>query len=148
MIKILCVGRLKEKWLLQASAEYLTRLSKYCRLEVAEIKEHSDRNPRVSKSKEAAELIGRIGDKSKYQTIALDVSGKQMTSEEFSNLLKNQNLLFIVGGPEGLDEKILSKSDLTLSLSKMTFTHQIARILLLEQIYRGFTIQKNEKYHR
>jgi len=148
MIKILCVGRLKEKWLQQASAEYLTRLSKYCRLEVAEIKERADRNPSVSKSKEAAELIGRIGDKSKYQTIALDVSGKQMTSEEFSNLLKNQNLLFIVGGPEGLDEKILSKSDLTLSLSKMTFTHQIARILLLEQIYRGFTIQKNEKYHR
>lgn len=147
-IKIACVGRLKEPHYAAACGEYIKRLERYARVEVVEVKECSDRNIEVAKQKEAraiAEMADKPADSYK---IALDRSGKQLTSEEFAELLKKPKLTFILGGPNGLGQGALAKADLVLSLSEMTLPHQLARVVLLEQVYRGFTIINREKYHK
>jgi 23S rRNA (pseudouridine1915-N3)-methyltransferase len=146
MIRILCVGRLKEPHYQQAAAEYVKRLGKYSRVEFTEIREQTNDNPQVGKGKEADMLLQRL--KEGTYAVALDPRGRQQSSEEFSQTLKRPDVTFILGGPDGLAQQALDEADLVLSLSKMTFPHQLARVILLEQIYRGFTILGGEKYHK
>ncbi|MCX6694888.1 MAG: 23S rRNA (pseudouridine(1915)-N(3))-methyltransferase RlmH [Candidatus Altiarchaeota archaeon] len=146
MIRILCVGRLKEKFLQDAAFEYLKRLGKYVRLEIVEFRECADKNPDVSKRLEGEQILAKI--KPGEYVVVLDGSGGQFSSLEFSELLKKPDLSFVVGGPDGLSDGVKAKAGLIMGLSRMTFTHQMVRVFLLEQIYRGFTILKNERYHK
>jgi 23S rRNA (pseudouridine1915-N3)-methyltransferase len=145
VIRLLCVGKQKEPHYAEAAGEYLKRLSRYARTEVVELRECTDKNPQVAKRKEAALIVERLIDS---YTVVLDRGGKQTTSEEFSEILKKPDVTFVIGGPDGLAREVLDEADLVLSLSKMTLPHQLARVILLEQIYRGHTILKNEKYHK
>lgn len=151
MIKIITVGQLKEKYLKEAVEEYKKRLSKYTNLEIIEIKDEG-----LVEEKKAIELEGEKINKyldNKDYIITLEIEGKQMSSVEFSEKLEriqieNSNIVFIIGGSYGLSNSIKDKSNLKLSLSKMTFPHQLFRVILLEQIYRSFKIMNNEKYHK
>ena len=155
-INIICLGKLKEKHWREAAAEYLKRLSPFVKVEIKELKEESfgeKSDPITVKQNEAlkikAALVGHADD----FIIILDEHGKSLSSIQFSgeiSQLTNQqinNLTIIIGGPLGLDESILKIADLKLSLSAMTFTHQMARVFLLEQIYRAMMIAGGRKYH-
>ncbi len=156
-ITILAVGRLKEKYLASGAAEYLKRLSAYARVEVVEVNDEgfaeSLSTPELAKvkEKEGERLLKRL--RQGTFLIALDLRGKPFSSEEMAEVLgKNAlegkgDLTFIVGGALGLSEKVLERADLRLSFSRMTFPHQLMRIILLEQIYRWFKIHKREPYH-
>ncbi|MBM3309052.1 MAG: 23S rRNA (pseudouridine(1915)-N(3))-methyltransferase RlmH [Candidatus Altiarchaeales archaeon] len=148
MIKIVCVGKLKERHYSEACGEYLKRLGRHAKIEIVELKEQSDKDVNVAKRKEAFLIAGKLAGMRDYYKVSLDSRGRQLSSEEFSEILKKPNIAFIIGGPDGLAEEVLKQSDFVLSLSKMTLPHQLARVFLLEQIYRGFTIMKNEKYHK
>ena len=151
MIKIITVGQLKEKYLKDAVEEYKKRLSKYTNLEIIEIKDEG-----LVEEKKAIELEGEKINKyldNKDYIITFEIEGKQMSSVEFSEKLEriqieNSNIVFIIGGSYGLSNSIKDKSNLKLSFSKMTFPHQLFRVILLEQIYRSFKIMNNEKYHK
>ncbi|MFZ2189442.1 MAG: 23S rRNA (pseudouridine(1915)-N(3))-methyltransferase RlmH [Candidatus Magasanikiibacteriota bacterium] len=154
-ITILTLGSLKEKYWIEAEAEYLKRLSPYAKVEIKELKEESftdKNNIEVIKEKEAQKLKNILEKKDTY-IIALDSRGKQLTSTElakhFTELFNNQisNITFVIGGPLGLDDSILELADFKLSLSNLTFTHQMVRTILLEQIYRSMMILNNRSYH-
>ena len=154
-ITILTLGSLKEKYWVEAEAEYLKRLSPYARVNFVELKEESfaeKTNPKIIKKKEAEKLI-KILEKKEGYIIALDSTGKQFTSlqlaSHFDNVTMKQfnNLIFVIGGPLGLDNSILELADFKLSLSNLTFTHQMVRTILLEQIYRSVMINEGRKYH-
>ena len=142
-LRILAVGRVKERFTQDWINEYLKRLTKYCRLEIVELKESN-------KILEGKNILKSIKD-DEY-VVALERVGELWKSEDLAEWLKKQfmerNICFVVGGPDGLSPEVLSKAHLHLSLSNMTFTHQMARVLLLEQIYRAFTIIRNEQYHK
>ncbi|HBU07297.1 MAG TPA: 23S rRNA (pseudouridine(1915)-N(3))-methyltransferase RlmH [Candidatus Magasanikbacteria bacterium] len=154
-ITILTLGSLKEKYWQEAEAEYIKRLSPYAKIEIRELKEESfaeKTNPEIIKKKEAEKLI-KILEKKEGYVIALDSTGKQFTSlqlaSHFDNVTMKQfnNLIFVIGGPLGLDDSILELADFKLSLSNLTFTHQMVRTILLEQIYRSMMILNNRSYH-
>ena len=151
MIKIITVGQLKEKYLKEAVEEYKKRISKYTNIEIIELKDEE-----LEEEKKAIELEGEKINKyidNKDYIITLEIEGKQMTSVEFSEKLEriqieNSNIVFIIGGSYGLSNTIKDRSNLKLSFSKMTFPHQLFRVILLEQIYRSYKIMNNEKYHK
>lgn len=156
-INILCVGKIKENYLKDAISEYSKRLSKYCKLEITELPDEkipeklNDKTASNIKEKESDNLISHI--KKDSYVICLDLKGKEVSSEEFSKQIDNLSLTtshitFIIGGSLGLTERILSLSDYKICFSKMTFPHQLIRLFLLEQIFRGFKISNNETYHR
>ena len=156
-IQLICVGKIKEDYLKNAIEEYRKRLSKYCKLEILELPDEKipDKlNSTLSdeiKQKECSNIIKHLK-KSSY-IIALDLGGKQLTSEEFSEKLQNlsmtnSNITFIIGGSLGLTNELLNCCQEKLCFSKMTFPHQLIRVFLLEQIFRGFKIAHNETYHR
>ena len=142
-LRILAVGKIKEAFTKDWINEYLKRLNKYCKLEIIEIKESN-------KKIEGFEIIKHIKDNE--LVVAIERVGESLKSEDFAEWMKKhfieRNICFITGGCEGLSPEVLSKSHLHLSLSNMTFTHQMARVILLEQIYRAFTIIKGESYHK
>lgn len=156
-INIVCIGNLKEKYLKEAVDEYSKRLSKFCKLNIIQIQDQSlpekINNSIIQeiKDKECEKILSNI--KSNSYVIALDLKGKQYSSEEFSKKLQKitvngeSNITFIIGGTLGLNEKVLNKADELICFSKMTFPHQLIRIFLLEQIFRGFKIANNETYH-
>jgi len=151
MIKILCVGKIKEKFFKEAIEEYIKRISKYTKIEIIEVNDIDLNNKNLNLEKEKDNLMKYINEKDLIVTLEID--GKQFTSEEFSNLIDKSlinysNITFIIGGSYGLHDDIKNKSNIKLSFSKMTFPHQLFRIILLEQIYRGFKILKNESYHK
>lgn len=151
MIKILCVGKIKEKFFKEAINEYLKRISKYSKIEIIEVNDVDLNNKELNLEKERDNLMKYINDKD--YIVTLEIEGKQMDSEEFSKtidktLINYPNITFIIGGSYGIHDDIKNKSNLKLSFSKMTFPHQLFRIILLEQIYRGFKIIKNESYHK
>lgn len=151
MIKIICVGKIKEKFYTEALEEYKKRLSKYTKLEIIEVPDIFDNNIEITKSKEAELILKNINQKD--YIITLEIKGNQLTSEEFASKIENTfitnpNITFIIGGSYGLDEKITNISNYKLSFSKMTFPHQLFRVILLEQIYRSFRIINNENYHK
>lgn len=157
-INIICVGKLKEKYLQDALAEYSKRLSKYCNLNIIELQDEklpnnlNDSLIKQIKSRESNNILSHI-EKGSY-VLALDLKGKQYSSEEFSQKITNislnssSNITFVIGGTLGLDENVLNNSNELICFSKMTFPHQLIRIFLLEQIFRSFKISNNETYHR
>ena len=156
-INIICVGKIKEKYLKDAIEEYSKRLSKYCKLNIIELSDEqipNNLNTKLTnhiKIVEGEKIISQI--KNSY-VISLDLSGNQYTSEKFSEKLdniflnKNSSISFIIGGSLGLSNKVIAKSDELICFSKMTFPHQLIRVFLLEQIFRAFKILNNETYHR
>ena len=155
--KIICVGKLKEDYLKCATDEYIKRLSKYCKLEILELPDEKIPDKLNStieseiKSKECSNIIKHI--KNDSYIIALDLNGKQYSSEEFSSMIDNismssSNITFIIGGSLGLNNELLSKCNKSICFSKMTFPHQLIRVFLLEQIFRSFKISNGETYHR
>ncbi len=163
-ITIVAVGRLKENYLEAAVAEYLKRLTPYARLKIREVKDEpcpdqgSLSDQEAAKAREAARIEKVLqqlpGAGAASYRIVLDVAGTEMTSEGFARYLQQlglegkSDLIFIIGGAAGLAPEILQAADLRLSFSRMTFPHQLMRVILLEQIYRAFKIIKGEPYHR
>ena len=144
MIKIICVGKIKEKFYRDAIEEYMKRLSKYHKVEIIELPD--------SNIKQEKELILKKIDSKDY-IITMEIEGKQLTSIELSEMLDKtflnySNITFIIGGSDGLDDEIKNLSNYKLSFSKLTFPHQLFRVILLEQIYRSFKILNNETYHK
>ena len=151
MIKVIVVGTLKEDYLKLAQREYLKRLSKYNKVEIIEIKEKSIFNKEEELKKEAIEINNHIY-KNDY-IICLDLDGIEYNTNDLTNKLKNifdynSNICFIIGGSVGLDESIKNISKLRLSFSKLTFPHNLFRIIFLEQIYRTYKIINNETYDK
>ena len=151
MIKIICIGSIKEKYLKEAIEEYSKRLSKYTKLEIIELKDYSINEIEKCLKLEEEEILKHI--KEKDYVITLEIEGEELSSIELSNkidniLQTNSNIDFIIGGSYGLSDNIKRLSNYKLSFSKMTFPHQLFRIILLEQIYRSFKILNNETYHK
>lgn len=151
MIKIITVGQIKERYLQDAINEYKKRLSKYTNIEVIEVKDEGLVEEVKAIKLEAEKIKKHINDRD--YIVTLEIEGKQMTSVEFANkidniLIENSNIDFIIGGSYGLSDDIKNMSRLHLSFSKMTFPHQLFRVLLLEQIYRAYKINNNESYHK
>lgn len=145
MIKILCVGKIKERYLQDLINDYLKRISKYHKIEIIELKDDSNY------LKETSNLLEHI--KSSDYNIALDIKGKMVKSEEFASIidktfLTNSTITFIIGGSLGLNDEIKSKCQQIISFSHLTFPHGLFRGILLEQIYRSFKILNNETYHK
>ena len=151
MIKIICVGKIKEKFFIDAIKEYEKRLSKYTKLQIIEVPDESNPSIDVCMKKEADSINKNIDEKD--FVITLEIEGSMLTSTELSKKIEtifnnNSNLVFVIGGSYGLHESIKKRSNYALSFSKMTFPHQLFRVLLLEQIYRSFKISNNESYHK
>lgn len=151
MIKIITVGTLKEKYLKDAVDEYIKRIKKYTNIEIVEVKDEG-----LVESSKAIQLENEKINKyitAKDYLITLEIEGKEFSSLEFADKLnhiqiENSNIVFVIGGSYGLSSELKQKSKLNLSFSKMTFPHQLFRILLLEQIYRAYKILNNESYHK
>ena len=151
MIKIICVGKIKESFFREAIREYQKRLSKYTKLEIIELPDYTNGNAQENQKKEALLIQKQIGPKD--YVITLEIEGRAFSSEQLAekidDLFQNYSTItFVIGGSYGLDTSIKEKSDLSLSFSKMTFPHQLFRILLLEQIYRSYKIIHHESYHK
>jgi len=158
-INIICVGNLKEKYLREAAAEYEKRLSAYCKLKITELSEYK-LPERPSKSDiekcieaEGASILSKIPQNALIA--AMCIEGDMLSSEAFSERLSAMmadtgasELCFVIGGSYGLSEEVKKRAKLKLSLSRMTFTHQLSRVLILEQIYRAFQISTGGKYHK
>ena len=149
-IDLICLGKLKEKFWREAETEYLKRLSAFAKINIHELKEESfseKDSAEIIKKKEAEKILSVLK-KQDGLIIVLDEHEKQFSSIAFAGQIKPAGkLTFIIGGPLGLDESILKTANLKLSLSSMTFTHQMARVFLWEQIYRAMMINNNRKYH-
>ncbi len=157
-ITILTVGKIKEKYLKDAIAEYSKRLSKYCKLEIVEVADEKtpDQASEVVeeniRNKEGERLLKYIKDDA--YVITLEIKGKLLTSEELSQKIEHlgiggtSHIIFVIGGSIGLGKEVLRRSDYALSFSKMTFPHQLMRVILLEQIYRSYRIIQGEPYHK
>ena len=144
MIKIICCGKIKEKYLREAIEDYSKRISKYHKLEILEIEDSNsvDEGKRILKNIDSKDFV-----------VTLEIYGNAITSEEFAQKLDkifitNSKICFISGGSCGLSEDVKQRSDYKLSFSSFTFPHQLFRVILLEQIYRAFKIVNNETYHK
>lgn len=151
MIKIVCVGKLKENYLKEAVEEYKKRLSKYTKLDIIEVAdcgcEEQDKVLKV----EASSILKHLTPRDNL--IILDINGTQLTSPQLSQKLEtweiqNSQLVFVIGGSEGLAKEIKERANFSLSFSKLTFPHQLFRVLLLEQLYRAYKIRHHESYHK
>jgi 23S rRNA (pseudouridine1915-N3)-methyltransferase len=156
-VRIVCVGKLKERYFEDACAEFQKRLGRFCTLEIIELpdeKAPESLHPAeedIVRDKEGKRILKAIG--AKDFAVALAIDGKQMRSEEFAAFLEEKEtearpLTFLIGGSLGLSPEVYARANAKLSFSKMTFPHRIARLLLLEQIYRGFKILAHEAYHK
>lgn len=157
-ISIICIGKLKEKYWRDASDEYEKRLARYCRLDVRELKEASlpakasAADEEKVREKEGKAVLAAIWEGS--YVITLEIDGQALSSEEFAvhidklGVRGKSSIVFVIGGSLGLSEDVSRRADMKLSFSKMTFTHQMMRPVLLEQIYRGFKISSSETYHK
>lgn len=157
-ITLITVGKIKEKYLKDAIAEYAKRLSKYCKLEIVETADEktpeqaSEAVEEQIRDKEAERILKYV--KEDGYLITLEIRGNQLTSEEFSEKLERlgvqgrSHIIFVIGGSIGLGKAVLDRSDYALSFSKMTFPHQLMRVILLEQIYRSYRIMNGEPYHK
>lgn len=156
-IHIVCIGKIKETYLKDAILEYSKRLSKFCKLDFIELSDEKipDKlNPSLEleiKEKESKQILSHLP-KDSFK-IALDLKGKEFSSEEFSKKLddlsmEHSHISFIIGGSLGLSKEVLDNCNLKICFSKMTFPHQLIRVFLLEQIFRAFKISRGETYHR
>lgn len=159
-IKLICVGKVKEKSLCNLICEYCKRLSKYCKLEIIEIEDEkipanpSPSDEEIVREKESKKIIDKISKIGKSSVILLDLNGKSYTSEEFSKKISdistynNSTITFVIGGSLGFSNELKLMVKDKISFSKMTFPHQLFRVFVLEQIFRAFKIQNNETYHK
>ena len=157
-ITLITVGKIKEKYLKDAIAEYSKRLSRYCKLEIVEVADEktpdnaSDTVEDAIRDKEGERILKYV--KEDAYVITLEIAGKMLTSEEMAEKIEKlgvqgtSHIIFIIGGSIGLGKEILKRSDYALSFSKMTFPHQLMRVILLEQIYRSYRIINHEPYHK
>ena len=157
-ITILCVGKVKEKFYRDAIDEFVKRLSRYCKLEIIEVADEkteeqaSETEIRLVKEKEGERLLKNIKEDAFVVTLCID--GKQLDSEELSEKIEKlgiqgtSHIYFVIGGSLGLSDEVIKRADFKLSFSKMTFPHQLMRVILLEQIYRSYRIMNNEPYHK
>ena len=157
-ITICCVGKVKEKFYVQAIEEYSKRLSRYCKLEIIEVQDektpdNASENLNLQiKQKEGERILSAIKDDA--YVCALVIEGKMLDSVELSQKIDRlgiegkSNIVFVIGGSLGLSKEVLDRADYYLSFSKMTFPHQLMRVILLEQIYRSYRIIKGEPYHK
>lgn len=157
-IKIVVVGKIKEKFIQEGIKEYSKRLSRYVKLEILEVDDEkapenlSKKEMEIVKSKEGERILSKIP--SNAYIISLAIDGKSLSSEEFSKKIDDlalegiSDITFIIGGSLGISEEVLRRSDFKLSFSRMTFPHQLMRLIFLEQIYRAFKIMKGEPYHK
>ena len=157
-IDIICVGKVKEQYLRDAIAEYSKRLGRYCKLNILEVAdektpEHASEGvERQSKAKEGERIATHI--KPGAYVIALAIDGQQVTSEGFARTIDQlgiqgvSHIQFVIGGSIGMDDAILRQANYKLSFSKMTFPHQLMRVILLEQVYRAYKINAHEPYHK
>lgn len=157
-ITILCVGKVKEKFYQDAIKEFEKRLSRYCKLSIIEVTDEkteeqaSDVEINLIKNKEGERILKNI--KEDGYVVCLAIDGKQLNSVELSQKMDriliegNSHIYFVIGGSLGLSDMVLKRADFKLSFSKMTFPHQLMRVILLEQVYRAFRISNNEPYHK
>ena len=154
-IKIIALGKIKEKFLKSGIDEFLKRLTPYASIEIIEITPVEIKDENLTKralEQEAEKILSYI--KPDSYLITLEILGKQLSSEEFANKINEvsisgtSELVFVIGSSYGLSQTISNRADFKLSFSKMTFLHQFARLILVEQIYRAFKILKNETYHK
>ncbi|MBQ9685481.1 MAG: 23S rRNA (pseudouridine(1915)-N(3))-methyltransferase RlmH [Oscillospiraceae bacterium] len=157
-VKLICVGKMRERFYIDAFAEYAKRLQGYCRLELVEPQEQrlpenpSQKEITAALDKEAQEILKAVP--SDAYVTALCVEGRQLDSEGVAALIAAREnsgkpkLCFIIGGSYGLADSVKARADLKLSMSKMTFPHHLARVMLAEQIYRGFKINEGSRYHK
>lgn len=157
-ITIIAVGKLKEKYLKLAIDEYVKRLGRYCKVNILELPDEktpdnaSEKEELLIKEREGKLILSKIKERS--YVIALDLNGKQLSSEEFARFIHingvqgNSNIVLVIGGSLGLSIDVLNRADYKLCFSKMTFPHQLFRVMLLEQVYRGFRIVNGEPYHK
>ena len=154
-IDILCVGKLKEKFFIDACNEYAKRLSAYCRLSITEISEVPVRNASETGralEEEAKRIIAKIP--ADAFVVAMCVEGRQLSSEKLSKKIASMKvngvskICFLIGGSNGISESVKARASLRLSMSEMTFPHHLARVMLLEQIYRAFKIEEGSSYHK
>ena len=157
IVRVVCVGKLKEKYFEDACAEFQKRLSRFCSLEIVEVADEKapeslhPADEDLVREKEGRRILKAIGQKD--FVVALAIDARQMTSEQFSAYLSEKEaearpLTFVIGGSLGLSPEVYARANAKISFSKMTFPHRIARLLLLEQLYRGFKILHNEAYHK
>ena len=154
-LRLVCVGKLTEPWQRDAADEYAGRVQRYFPLDIAELKEEKGGRKGDTTGllkREGVRILDKVPDRSFL--VVLDECGRNLGSEQLAGLLSGEmlhggrNWCLVIGGPFGLDSAVRKRADLILSLSKMTFTHQMARLFLLEQVYRAFTIIKNVPYHK
>ena len=157
-ITLITVGKIKEKYLRDAIAEYSKRLSRYCKLEIVEVADEktpdqaSEAAEENIRNKEGERILKHIRDD--MYVITLEIGGKMLSSEEFADKINSlgvqgkSSITFVIGGSIGLGQEVLRRSDYALSFSKMTFPHQLMRAILLEQVYRGYRIINGEPYHK
>lgn len=157
-ISIITIGKLKEKYLKQGIQEYLKRLSSYAKVEIIELADEkapenlSESEMEQVKQKEGERILAKISDDT--HVIALAINGKQKSSEELAKEIDSlatygkSKVAFVIGGSLGLSSEVMKRSNAALSFSKMTFPHQLMRLVLVEQIYRAFRIIRNEPYHK
>ena len=157
-VSIICVGKLKEKFYMEAAAEYVKRLGRFCKIEIAELPE--DRLPEDPSPAQIEVALLKEGEAIKAKlppsaaVIAMCVEGKTMSSEALADLMAKgasqgqSHLVFLIGGSFGLHPSVKALAGVRLSMSPMTFPHHLARVMLLEQIYRGYQIQEGSRYHK
>lgn len=157
-IDIIVVGKIKEKYLNDGIKEYTKRLSRYCSLNIIEVDDEkapenlSERDMEIITDKEGERILSKV--QSNSYIIPLVIEGKNISSEDMAEKMSNlmvdgySHLTFVIGGSLGLSDEVIKRSNFKLSFSKMTFPHQLMRLILLEQIYRGFRIIRNEPYHK
>ena len=157
-ITILCVGKVKEKFYRDAIDEFAKRLSRYCKLEITEVADEkteetaSETEIRIIKAKEGERLLKNI--KEDAYVVCLCINGKQLDSEELSEKIEKlgiqgtSHIYFVIGGSLGLADEVVKRANFKLSFSKMTFPHQLMRVILMEQIYRSYRIMNHEPYHK
>ena len=157
-ITVITVGKIKEKYLRDAIAEYAKRLSRYCKLEIIEVADEktpdqaSETVEEQIRDKEGERILKYIRDD--MYVITLEIGGKMVSSEELADKINmlgirgQSSVAFVIGGSIGLGREVLKRSDYALSFSKMTFPHQLMRVILLEQVYRSYRIINGEPYHK
>lgn len=152
MIKIVCIGKIKEKYLVDAFSEYEKRMSIYHKMKVVELKESNNKDLKHNIEEEGNAILANIT--SDEYVITLEILGTMLESTELASKISklltygNTNITFVIGGSYGLSDEVKKRSNFALSFSKMTFPHQLMRVILIEQIYRSFTIINNKEYHK
>jgi len=157
-VTVISVGKVKDKYLQLGIDEFKKRLSRFCKLELIEVKDEaltdmtSERDLKIVCQKEGGLILNKLPDVA--YVIVMDIDGKQLSSEQLADKIQDvatygkSHIVFIIGGSVGLADEIKKRADMKLSFSKMTFPHQLFKLMLLEQVYRAFKINANESYHK